>query len=191
MSRLGIIPLSPSQRTSEPIEPVVNGLHLCNYFLTSGHSKIFTILANIHPFTHTFTPRRRCQPCKATSKLVGSRGAGCCSCSGTPRHSHARRSRGSNRQPSGCRSSEHAVPQYNKRHYTATPQQASLHRLEHNRTSRRVTHSPFTAPPVACFPTVPSQSFSPEIALKEDLCADLCSTRWEDVIELSCSSLVF
>ena len=32
---------------------MVNGLHLYSAFLTSGHSKCFTILPNIHPFMHT------------------------------------------------------------------------------------------------------------------------------------------
>ena len=33
----------------------VNGRHLNSAFLTSGHSKCFTILANIHPSKHTHT----------------------------------------------------------------------------------------------------------------------------------------
>ena len=39
-------------------------------FLTSGHSQCFTILPNIQPFMHTFTHRRRCQPCKATASSL-------------------------------------------------------------------------------------------------------------------------
>ena len=75
----------------------VNGLDSYSAFLTSGHSKRFTILPNIHPFMHTFThshtdgsvthagrqPARR-----EKSGLEASR-------SGTPRNS-ARRSQGSN-----------------------------------------------------------------------------------------------
>ena len=37
---------------------IVNGLafvHLYSAFLTSGHSKRFTVFPNIHPFIHTFT----------------------------------------------------------------------------------------------------------------------------------------
>ena len=34
---------------------MVNGLHLYRAFLTSGHSKRFTISPNIHPFMHSFT----------------------------------------------------------------------------------------------------------------------------------------
>ena len=45
----------------------INELQLRSAFLTSGHSKRFTILSNIHPFTH----RRRSQPSKATSSLAG------------------------------------------------------------------------------------------------------------------------
>ena len=44
---------------------MVNGLHLYSAILTSGHSKRFTILPNIHPFMHTFTHRRWCPPHKA------------------------------------------------------------------------------------------------------------------------------
>ena len=49
----------------------VNGLHLYSAFLTSGHSKHFTILPNIHPFIHTFTHRRRSQPRKTTASSSG------------------------------------------------------------------------------------------------------------------------
>jgi len=34
-------------------------------------SKAFTFLPHIHPFIHTFTHRRRCQPCKATASWSG------------------------------------------------------------------------------------------------------------------------
>ena len=50
---------------------MVNGLHLYSAFLTSGHSKRFTILSNIHPFMHTFTHRQRRQPRKATASSSG------------------------------------------------------------------------------------------------------------------------
>ena len=43
---------------------MVNGRHLYSTFLASGHSKPFTIMPNIHLFMHTFTHRRRSQPCK-------------------------------------------------------------------------------------------------------------------------------
>ena len=36
-------------------------------FVTSGHTKSFTILPHNHPFMHAFTHRRRRQPCKATA----------------------------------------------------------------------------------------------------------------------------
>ena len=39
---------------------MVNGLHLLNALVTSGISKHFTILPNIHPFMHTFIHRQRC-----------------------------------------------------------------------------------------------------------------------------------
>ena len=42
-------------------------MHLCSAFLTSGHSKLFTILPDIHPFTH----RRWSQPWKATASSSG------------------------------------------------------------------------------------------------------------------------
>ena len=48
-----------------------NGLHLYSAFPTSGHSKYFTTLPNIHPFMHTFTQRWRCQPCKTTASSSG------------------------------------------------------------------------------------------------------------------------
>ena len=50
---------------------MVNGLHLYTAFLTSGLSKRFTILPNIHPFIHTFTHQRRCQPRRATASSSG------------------------------------------------------------------------------------------------------------------------
>ena len=50
---------------------MVNGLHLYSAFLTSGHSKHFAMLPNIHPFIHTFTHRRRSRPCKATASSPG------------------------------------------------------------------------------------------------------------------------
>ena len=36
-----------------------------------GHSKRFTVFPNIHPFIHTFTQRRRCQPRRATASRSG------------------------------------------------------------------------------------------------------------------------
>ena len=48
-----------------------NGQHLVSAFLTSGHSKSFTILTSIHPFTHTITHQRRGQPCQATASSSG------------------------------------------------------------------------------------------------------------------------
>jgi hypothetical protein len=50
---------------------MVNGLQLYHAFLTSGRSKRFTILPNIHPFTHTFTHRRRSLPRRATASSSG------------------------------------------------------------------------------------------------------------------------
>ena len=50
---------------------MINGLYLWSAFLTSGHSKSFTILLNIHPFMHIFTHRRRRQPRKATVSSSG------------------------------------------------------------------------------------------------------------------------
>ena len=50
---------------------MVDGLDLYRAFLTSGHSKCFTILPHIHPFIHTFTHQRRCQPCRATASWSG------------------------------------------------------------------------------------------------------------------------
>ena len=41
------------------------------FFIPSGHPKRFTILPHIHPFIHTFTHRRRRQPCKATVSSSG------------------------------------------------------------------------------------------------------------------------
>ena len=49
---------------------VVNVLHLYHAFLTSGQSKRYTMLPNIHPFMHTFTHRRQSQPRRAASILV-------------------------------------------------------------------------------------------------------------------------
>ena len=40
-------------------------------FLTNGHSKAFMYNIDVHPFIHTFTPRRRCQPRKATTSPSG------------------------------------------------------------------------------------------------------------------------
>ena len=51
---------------------MVKGLHFYRCFLTSGHSKHFSISPNIHPCVRTFTHRRRCQPYKATASLSGS-----------------------------------------------------------------------------------------------------------------------
>jgi hypothetical protein len=50
---------------------MLNGLHLCSVFLTSGHSKHFTVSPHIHPFKHTFTHRRRSEPRKATVSSSG------------------------------------------------------------------------------------------------------------------------
>ena len=72
---------------------MVNGLHLYSAFLTSGHSKHFTILPHIHPFKHTFTHQRRRQPCKATASSSWAVRVRCLAQDLTPRHS-ARRSRG-------------------------------------------------------------------------------------------------
>ena len=63
----------------------VNGLPLYSALLTSGHSKLFTILPHMHPLMRTFTHRRRSQPRKDDSRLVGI-GQGEASRSGTPRH---------------------------------------------------------------------------------------------------------
>ena len=52
-------------------QKLVNSLHLCRPFQTSGHSKPFTTLPHIHPFTHTFTHRRRSQPRRATASWSG------------------------------------------------------------------------------------------------------------------------
>ena len=49
-----------------PPVKMVNRLHLYSAFLGSGHSKRFTIWPHIHPFMHTFTLPRRCQPWQAT-----------------------------------------------------------------------------------------------------------------------------
>ena len=50
---------------------MVNGMHIYRAFLISGHSKRLTILPNNHPFMHTFTHRRRRQPCKAIASWSG------------------------------------------------------------------------------------------------------------------------
>ena len=50
---------------------MVTGLHLYSAFLTSGHSKCFTSLPDLHPFMNTFTHRPRCQPCEATASSSG------------------------------------------------------------------------------------------------------------------------
>ena len=63
------------------------------------YPKRFTVLTDIHPFTHTFTHRRRSQPRRATASWSGAVRVRRL-CSGTPRRS-ARRSRGSNQQPCG------------------------------------------------------------------------------------------
>jgi hypothetical protein len=47
---------------------MVYGLNLCSAFLTSGHSKRLQYHIT---FTHTFTHRRRCQPCKVTASSLG------------------------------------------------------------------------------------------------------------------------
>ena len=56
---------------------MLNGLYLYSASLTSGHSKRFTILPHIHPFMNTFTHRRRCQPCKASTNSSGAGGVRC------------------------------------------------------------------------------------------------------------------
>ena len=48
-----------------------NALHLSSTFLTSARSKYFTIRPHIHPFTHVFTHRRRCQPRRETASWSG------------------------------------------------------------------------------------------------------------------------
>ena len=50
---------------------MVNVLHLYSAFQTSGNSKRFTMLPNIHPFINTFTHRRRSQPRRATASSSG------------------------------------------------------------------------------------------------------------------------
>ena len=50
---------------------MVNGLHLCCTFLTSGHSKRFTIWPHIHRFIQTIIHRWRCRRCHCEA---GSRG---------------------------------------------------------------------------------------------------------------------
>ena len=50
---------------------MINELHLYSASLTSDHSKLFTMLPYIHPFTHTLTHRRRCQPRRATASSSG------------------------------------------------------------------------------------------------------------------------
>ena len=52
---------------------------LYNAFLTSGHSKCFTILPNIHPFMHTFAHRWRGQQCEATASSLGAVRVSCLS----------------------------------------------------------------------------------------------------------------
>ena len=51
--------LQPSRETCRETQ-MVNGVHVQSAFLTSGHSKHFTVLPKMHSFTH----QRRCQPCK-------------------------------------------------------------------------------------------------------------------------------
>ena len=53
------------------MDEMVNGLLSYGALLTSGHSKRFTILTNIHPFMHTFTRRRWRQRCQATASSSG------------------------------------------------------------------------------------------------------------------------
>ena len=50
---------------------MVNGLHLYSAFLTSGHSKRFTVSPHIHLLLHIYTNRRRSQPHKATASSLG------------------------------------------------------------------------------------------------------------------------
>ena len=61
------------QKNKEQGTFMVNGLHFYSSFLTSGHSKLFTIshCNTIHPFMHTFTHRWRSQPCNATASSPG------------------------------------------------------------------------------------------------------------------------
>ena len=65
---------SDSSDRKQPLctdDKMVNALHAYSALLTSGHSKRFTILPKIHPFTHTFTQRRRSEPCRATTSSPG------------------------------------------------------------------------------------------------------------------------
>ena len=48
-----------------------NWLYFYSAFLTSGYSKRFTVVSNIHPSIHVFTHRRRYQPCKGTASSSG------------------------------------------------------------------------------------------------------------------------
>ena len=98
--RRRLLPVDPFNR--DGCLDMVNGLHLCSPFLASDHSESFTIVPHTDPFMHTFTHRRRWQPCKVTASSSGAAGVRCLG-SGTPRHS-AGRSRGSNWQPSGYQS---------------------------------------------------------------------------------------
>ena len=50
----------------------VNGLHLFSVFSNHWPLKALYNIASHSPFTHTFTHRRRSQPCKGDSQLVGS-----------------------------------------------------------------------------------------------------------------------
>ena len=61
------IPAARQWETS-PLFNGENGLHLYRAFLTTSHSKRFTIPPHIHPFMHTFTHRRR--DCRRASGAV-------------------------------------------------------------------------------------------------------------------------
>ena len=60
-----------------PPDLIIHRLHSHTAFLSSGHSKRFTTLPNIHPFIHTFTHRRWSQPRKATASSSGAVRASC------------------------------------------------------------------------------------------------------------------
>ena len=60
--------LIPFHPFSLPFSSRVNGLHSYRVFLTSGHSKCFTIL----PHNHTFTHWRQWSAMQGDSQLVGS-----------------------------------------------------------------------------------------------------------------------
>ena len=85
---------------------LINGLHLYSAFLTSGHSKCYNIASHLPIHAHIHTPTVVSTIMQGDCQLVRS-SQGEVSCSGTPHHS-ARRSWGSNQQPSSYQS--HADP---------------------------------------------------------------------------------